>query len=302
MKMLVAVDGSPNATWACDTVCHFGGLSDVTVYLVHVTTPLPEPEVPFPTVFMENDLLTRETIEAEHEARAEERLKACQAMLPPGWQVVPRHRVGNPAHEILAAIEESGAELTVLGATGMDAAFGGLGSVAQKVSRYAPCHVLVARERGPMLRHALVALDDGPDGREVMDYIASQPWLKHTTFTLAHVVADRYLQESRIAASQFAGSEAYLERLQGSLLAQGQAFLDREAALARERAMQVDTLLLEGDPAQVLEDRARTGGFDLLIMGAKGRHGLARFVMGSTSQRVLAHAATTTLLVRTGRR
>lgn len=302
MKMLLAVDGSPSSSWACDTVRHMSGLTDVTVYLVHVTVPIPEPELPFPDVFMESDLLARERIEAEHEAGATERLEACQAVLPTAWSVVPRHRVGNPAHEILTAIEETGAELAVLGAQGMDRARGGLGGVAQKVSRYAPCHVLIAREQGPLLRHALVALDDGPEGREVLEFVVAQPWLKAATLTLTHVVADRYLQESRIAASQFAGSEAYLARLQSALVGQGQAFLDHEAAFARERGAHVDTLLLEGDPAQVLEDRARTGGFDLLVMGAKGRHGLARFIMGSTSQRVLPHAATSTLLVRTGRR
>ena len=302
MKILVATDGSNYSQWACETVGRFAGPAQITAYLVHVTTPIPEPTVPFPDVFMEEDLLFREQIEKEHEVRAGERLEACRCMLPAGWQVIAEHRVGHPAAEILASVRDHQPDLVVVGARGVDEApIGGLGSVSQKIARYAPCSVLVAREAGTRFRHALVALDHGDDTRKVMDYLIEAPWLRECTLTLAHVVEDRYLKESRVAASQFKGSEAYLGRLQSALIQDARMFLDEEAKRARESGLTVDTLVLEGDSAKVLQGRADSGGFDVMVMGSKGRTGLTHFLLGSTSQWLLRHTGTSVLLVRTRR-
>jgi len=300
MKILVATDGSENARCACEVVFHLPAIEGLTVYLTHVTPPLPEPEVPFPSVFSEEDLLARERIEKEHETRASERLEACRDALPAGCRVVPVPRVGHPAREVLSAIEELHPDLVMVGARGLDEVPFGLGGVAQKVTRYAPCPVLVVREGPTTFRRALVALDDAEGAARTVAYLAAARWLAGCTLTLAHVVEDRYLRESRVAASQFAGSEQYLARLQQSLLAGGQRFLDEKAAELAAAGAAVDTMALEGDPARTIAARVETGAFDLVVVGSRGRHGLGRFLMGSTSQKVVRHAGTSVLLVRIG--
>ncbi len=302
MNILLAIDGSAHSNWACETVDTMGGSPADTIYMVHVTIPLPEPPMPFPDVFVEDDMLVREQVEKEHAVAAGRRLEACRDMLPSSMRVVTEHRTGSPAKELLAAVTEHQINLVVMGAKGVDdASPDGLGSVAQKVSRYAPCHVLVARQPGIRMRRVLVALDNGSAARSVLDYVATAPWLAHSTLTLTHVVEDRYLHESRIAASQFAGSEAYLRRLQSTLLREGQDFLSQQVDILKEKGLKAGTLVLEGEPATVIQDRAGTGGFDLVVMGSKGHHGLAHFLMGSTSQQVLRHAGASVLLVRTDR-
>ena len=302
MNILLAIDGSAHSNWACETVDTMGGSPADTIYMVHVTIPLPEPPMPFPDVFVEDDMLVREQVEKEHAVAAGRRLEACRDMLPSSMRVVTEHRTGSPAKELLAAVTEHQINLVVMGAKGVDdASPDGLGSVAQKVSRYAPCHVLVARQPGIRMRRVLVALDNGSAARSVLDYVATAPWLAHSTLTLTHVVEDRYLHESRIAASQFAGSEAYLRRLQSTLLREGQDFLSQQVDILKEKGLKADTLVLEGELATVIQDRAGTGGFDLVVMGSKGHHGLAYFLMGSTSQQVLRHAGASVLLVRTDR-
>ncbi len=299
MNVLLTIDGSVNSDWACETVCNMSGMEDATIYLIHVTHPIPEPPMPFPDVFVENDMIVREQIEKEHEVTSGRRLEAYRETLPSNLQVIPEHRVGSAATEILAAAEEHRADLIVMGARGVDEVpFGGLGSVSQKVTRYAPCHVLVTREPGTRLNHLLVTLDEGAHSHGVLEYVATAPWLRNSTLTLTHVVENRYLNESRIAAAQFAGSEAYLSRLQTTLVREGQDFLDRQVADLKERGLKADSLVLEGEPAPVIQDRVDSGSFDLVVMGAKGRHGLAHFIMGSTSQKILRHAAVSTLLVR----
>jgi nucleotide-binding universal stress UspA family protein len=300
MKILVATDGSENARWACEVVSHLPGTADLTVCLTHVTIPLPEPEVPFPSVFSETDLLARERIEKEHEARAAERLEACRAALPPDCRVVSDHRVGAPTREILASIEAHAPELVILGARGIDEVPFVLGGVAQKITRYAPCPVLVVREGPTRFKRALVALDDRAGAEAIVAYLAGAGWLSGCAFTLAHVVEDRYLRESRIAASQFAGSEHYLARLQQALLGDGQRFLDAHCTELAAAGAAVDTLVLEGDPAGAIAGRTESGSFDLVVVGSRGRHGLGRFLLGSTSQKVVRHAATSVLVLRTG--
>jgi len=299
MKILLATDGSENARWATDVVANLPGPEALTVLLTHVTTPLPDPEVPFPSVFTEDDLLLRERLEKEHEVRAAERLEAARAALPATCTVVPDPRAGAPAREILAAIEAHKPDLAVLGGTGLDDAPFGIGGVAQKVTRYAHCPVLVVRQGPGRFRRALVALDETEGADVVVAYLAKAAWLSGCAFTLTHVIEDRYLKESRVAASQFKGSEAYLTRLQQALLTQGQKLLDRQVPVLAASGADVDTLVLEGNPARAITGRAEDGTFDLVVVGAKGRHGLGRFLLGGTSQKVVRQAAISVLLIRT---
>ncbi|MDH5526274.1 MAG: universal stress protein [Nitrospirota bacterium] len=300
MNILLATDGSKNAQWGCDLIAHIREQGDVHVHLVHVTTPLPEPMVPFPDVFVEQDLMARERMEDEHEMRAAERLEACRNMLPPGVKVTTHARVGHPAQEILSVIDQVLPDLVVMGARGMDKTPEyAIGSVSQKVVRYAPCPVVIAREKGIGNRRVLVGLDEKGDGDQVLEWLKHARWLSGCSLTLTHVVEDRYLSESRLAATQFSGSGTYLDKLQDTLKEQALAFLEREAALLADAPFQVSTLVLEGAPATALADHTRAGGFDLLVVGARGRHGLSRFLMGSTSEKVLRQAGCSVVVVRT---
>jgi len=54
---------------------------------------------------------------------------------------------GHPAHELIRAAEDTGADLIVLGHSGHSAIWGILlGTVTERVSRHAPCSVLIVRQ------------------------------------------------------------------------------------------------------------------------------------------------------------
>jgi len=55
--------------------------------------------------------------------------------------------------------------------------------------------------------------------------------------------------------------------------------------------------LLEGRPATIIQDHARTHGHDLIVMGTHGRHGI-KLVLGSTANAVLHGTTCTVLAVR----
>jgi nucleotide-binding universal stress UspA family protein len=56
--------------------------------------------------------------------------------------------------------------------------------------------------------------------------------------------------------------------------------------------------LIEGDPAEAIIDVAVTRGSDIIVMGSRGLGRLAGLLLGSTSQKVVAHAPCPVLIVR----
>ncbi len=71
-------------------------------------------------------------------------------------------------------------------------------------------------------------------------------------------------------------------------------------AVAKLKAMSVDATTIEavGHPAESIVDEAERGGFDLIVVGTRGHHGIARFLIGSTATRVVTHAHCDVLVVR----
>jgi nucleotide-binding universal stress UspA family protein len=63
-------------------------------------------------------------------------------------------------------------------------------------------------------------------------------------------------------------------------------------------ARSVETEQLQGIAASEIVERARSGGFDLIVMGTHGRKGLSHVVLGSVAERVLRHAPCPVLVVK----
>jgi nucleotide-binding universal stress UspA family protein len=64
------------------------------------------------------------------------------------------------------------------------------------------------------------------------------------------------------------------------------------------QGVEVDTRLLEGDPARELTILAREMGADLLVLGNTGVSGLAETVFGSVAQKVVRRAPCSVLVAR----
>ena len=76
-------------------------------------------------------------------------------------------------------------------------------------------------------------------------------------------------------------------------------WLDKAKAVFDAKGIKVDTILEEGlVPANNIIRRAEDDKFDRIIMGATGRSGLARILMGSTAAKVVAHAPCEVTIVR----
>jgi nucleotide-binding universal stress UspA family protein len=74
--------------------------------------------------------------------------------------------------------------------------------------------------------------------------------------------------------------------------------LDEAVAKLKELGVTAETIEAVGHPAESIVDEADRGGFDLIIVGSRGHHGVTRFLVGSTSTRVVTHAHCDVLVVR----
>jgi nucleotide-binding universal stress UspA family protein len=57
-----------------------------------------------------------------------------------------------------------------------------------------------------------------------------------------------------------------------------------------------------GHPAEQILEEARPADYDLVVVGARGRRGLTRFLLGSTAERIVRHARLPVLVFRGPRR
>lgn len=71
----------------------------------------------------------------------------------------------------------------------------------------------------------------------------------------------------------------------------------RLEAAARRHGIGYRTEVIHGHPANALIEHARKGGFDLLVVGRKGHGALERFLLGSVTLKLAAHAPCPLLIV-----
>jgi nucleotide-binding universal stress UspA family protein len=75
--------------------------------------------------------------------------------------------------------------------------------------------------------------------------------------------------------------------------------LDEYKALAENLGFKIETAMMEGDdPAASIIAFSEKGGFDIIVMGSRGRGKLKETVLGSTSHKVLHHAKCSVLIVK----
>jgi nucleotide-binding universal stress UspA family protein len=134
MRVLFAYDGSPFAKRALHYATRFG--DDLEALVISVSPVLIEAPA------------TEQSTDPEHGRReALEQLEEARRLLAEaGVEAETLHAFGNPAAEIIAAAEQRGADLVIVGQRGRSAIARFIeGSVTDRVVRHASCDVLVVR-------------------------------------------------------------------------------------------------------------------------------------------------------------
>lgn len=157
-----------------------------------------------------------------------------------------------------------------------------VGSVTEQTLHGAPCAVVVAPagyavQEQQRLQTIGVAYDPAPEARHALDRAVE---LARTTGARLRVI--HVLPKEIIWYAGYAGA-ALLPEMREDARRQ----LESTAA-AIEGVPEVETLLLEGDPATELGRVAEH--LDLLVIGSRGRGPVQRVMLGSVSSRLVRHA------------
>ncbi|MDD3043786.1 MAG: universal stress protein [Methanosarcinaceae archaeon] len=69
-------------------------------------------------------------------------------------------------------------------------------------------------------------------------------------------------------------------------------------AAAKAAGVEVESVLLEGHPAEKIVEFAEQNNVEMIVMGTLGKTGLDRFMLGSVAENVVRHSKTPVLVVR----
>jgi nucleotide-binding universal stress UspA family protein len=210
---------------------------------------------------------------------------------------------GVPAPEILRAARELSAGLVVMGThgrSGFDRLL--LGSVTEKVLRYAPCPVLTVTLRaaphypddGPPFRNIVCPIDFSPASQRAVEYAMTLAREAYGRLTLLHAI-EQFPPEEDVTMSRFdvPGFHRAMEKIA----------LTRMQATIPEGARdwcRPETLVGRGKAYQVILESAEERAADLIVIGTHGRHPIETALFGSTTHHVVRAARCPVLVARAG--
>ena len=113
------------------------------------------------------------------------------------------------------------------------------------------------------------------------------------TVELLHVVDDPFVSGAWNTEIYVANVPQVLEQV----IVEGNRRLTNMAASAQP-GLDVTAKVITGQPAHAIVEHARTGLFDLIVMGTHGRTGISHMVMGSVAERVTRRAHCPVLTIR----
>lgn len=287
MRTLVAVDGSEQSYEAARALAHLN--QSEQVLLLHAMD-VPEPAYPTMMPEVARDLYA--TVARGMREDGERLLERVKSILPPGiGPVTTRLEVGGPVEVIRAVAEQERIGLILLGARGQgpvrELVFG---SVSHRILTHAVCPTWVVKSPMRALRRVLLAVQGSDDAEAAARFLAARPFREPVEITVLTVFpvgqpmwpvglteSQTMVQEAKEAANRFVEEVA-----------------DRLAGLQYCAGVKVAT----GAPAYAVLQEADTSKADLILMGTRGRPGIARFFLGSVAHTVLHRAPCPMLVVR----
>jgi nucleotide-binding universal stress UspA family protein len=146
-----------------------------------------------------------------------------------------------------------------------------------------------------MYRNILVAIDDSETSRCALDEAINITRATGAKLHIVHVADEVLLGMHQRTVSTTLNLDHALAAIRGA----GAKILDDARAAAS--GIDVETILLETMKrrvSEVLVDKSRELGCDLIVIGRHGQRGLARLILGSVAEQVAKIADASVLLVR----
>jgi len=286
--ILVPTDGSDHAVRAAEHGFYLARALDATPHLISVV------DVQGAAGVFGAGGVDREFVE-RLESRGEAAIREAKGVHGGDGAVETALPRGDPSGAILEYADEHGADLIAMGTagrTGIDRYVAG--SVTERVVRRAEVPVLTVRavdrsRLGGDYDEILLATDGSDPATAAADHA-----LGIAKRTGARIHAVSVVDVRGVLGSPDTVPAAVTEHVDS----RGMAATEAVASRARDRGVDVRTEVREGVPTTEILGYADEHGIDLTVMGTAGRTGLDRYLIGSTTARVIRRAETPVLAVR----
>jgi nucleotide-binding universal stress UspA family protein len=129
-------------------------------------------------------------------------------------------------------------------------------------------------------------------------YQAAKQGVEIARVSGGQVVAVYVVDVPRLASLPgYAGIAGTKDQLLELMIRQGQEATQEVEHIALDAGVPCSKVILKGHPSDELLKYSQEPGADLLVMGAVGKSGLNRFLLGSVAQKVVQHSKVPVMLV-----
>ncbi|MDZ4852333.1 MAG: universal stress protein [Pirellulaceae bacterium] len=291
MKVLLAVDGSASSMEAAQFFCRLPHQDrlDLTVLTV-----IGLPDVPLTA---STDLWYAKFLEGQ-QLQCDENYADMQELFE-GANADLRHacKQGHVGHSITATADEMGADLIVMGSKGhsnLERVL--LGSVSDYVATHASMSVLVVRNQ-ELPRHRdikmriAVGYDHSTYSQVAIDQISKVTWAKNADVNVLSVVPLHRVIQHGLLPAAFEKSD--------DVVREAARYAEQAVKLLRDQGVHATSTVVEaehvGERIVSVTDESNP---DLIVLGNRGRSGIARALLGSVSQYVLRHSNHSIWIIR----
>jgi nucleotide-binding universal stress UspA family protein len=140
----------------------------------------------------------------------------------------------------------------------------------------------------------LLAIDDSKFSKAAVQAVIERVGSKRAEVRVLHVVEPPSLLVTR----EMGGYEDALDAVWEAESKRAATLVAKTAEGLRSKGLKVTTAVEQGDPKSKIVDAASKWHANLIVLGAHGRKGLERFLMGSVSDAVARHARCSVEIVR----
>lgn len=160
-----------------------------------------------------------------------------------------------------------------------------------------PCGILKEEELGmnnSIFRKIMIATDGSELVKKAVDTAIEISKLGQSKLYAVHVISlGDYSSSIPLAIDA-----EWVKAMEEHLRIEGQEAIDYVENAGKAAKVEIEPVILEGNPANEIVDFAEKNDIDLIVMGTHGKTGIQRFLIGSVAENVVRHAKKTVLVVK----
>lgn len=149
-----------------------------------------------------------------------------------------------------------------------------------------------------IFRNIMIATDGSECSKKVVDKGIKFARLSGGTVYAVYVVSTAYISAIDGSYPSSIDMFPYFEAMHEALKKQGQQAIDYVKELGEKKSINVESVILEGNPSEELIKYAEKENMDIVIMGTVGRTGLDRMILGSVAGNVVRHSKVPVMVLR----